>query len=56
MQTIELLTLKETAAQLRTPVGTLRYWRQTGTGPTSIKVGRNIMYRAEDVTSWLEGL
>jgi excisionase family DNA binding protein len=48
-----LLTLGEAATYLRTPVATLRYWRQLGTGPQSFRVGRRVMFRREDVEGWL---
>ena len=48
-----LLTLDETAAYLRTPVATLRYWRHLGTGPRGFRVGRRVMFRREDVEGWL---
>ena len=49
-----LLTLDEVADRLRTPVNTLRYWRQTGKGPAGIKVGRRVLYASVDVETWLE--
>jgi len=49
-----LLTLAETAERLQVPEATLRYWRHAGTGPASIKVGRHIRYRLEDLTAWLQ--
>lgn len=49
----ELLTLDEVAATIHTPVGTLRFWRHKDTGPKSFKIGRRVMYRAEDVQAWV---
>lgn len=49
----ELLTLDETAALLRVPENTLRYWRVTGAGPRSFKVGRHVRYWKADVVLWL---
>ncbi len=49
----QLLTLAETAAQLRTPVATLRYWRHLGMGPDSFRLGRRVMYRQQDVEKWV---
>jgi hypothetical protein len=49
----ELLTLAETAAVLRTPVATLRYWRHLGVGPDGFRLGRRVVYRREDVNRWL---
>ena len=49
----ELLTLTETAAVLRIPVATLRYWRHLGVGPDGFRLGRRVVYRREDVDRWL---
>ncbi len=45
----DLMTLAETAAYLRTPVATLRYWRHLGIGPASFRLGRRVIYRRGDV-------
>src|SRR3712207_4060435 len=47
------MTLAETAAYLRTPVATLRYWRHLGEGPASFRLGRRVVYRREDVDRWI---
>ncbi|WP_409333281.1 helix-turn-helix domain-containing protein [Trujillonella humicola] len=49
-----LLTVVEAAAILRTPASTLRYWRHMGRGPSSFRIGRRVMYRAEDLGRWIE--
>jgi len=49
-----LLTMKEVAARTRSPVTTLRYWRQKGRGPQAFRVGRRLVYRERDVTAWLD--
>lgn len=36
------------------PVGTLRWWRHTGQGPRSFKVGRRVMYYEDDLEAWLD--
>jgi len=46
------LTTQEVAARFRTPIETVRYWRQQGQGPASFKVGRRVLYRREDVERW----
>ncbi len=51
-----LLTIKEVAAIVRAPEGTVRYWRFMGTGPRSIKVGKRVCFWKSDVLQWLEGL
>jgi excisionase family DNA binding protein len=48
-----LLTLDEAATFLRTPVGTLRYWRHRGVGPAGFRLGRRVMYRREDLNRWV---
>ena len=50
----ELLTITEAAELLRAPVATLRYWRHLGTGPRSFRLGRRILYRSDDLRSWLD--
>jgi len=50
----ELLTIAEAAQLLRAPVATLRYWRHLGTGPTSFRLGRRVLYRRDDLHSWID--
>jgi excisionase family DNA binding protein len=50
----ELLTIAEAAELLRAPVATLRYWRHLGTGPRSFRLGRRVLYRSDDLRSWIE--
>ena len=50
----ELLTIAEAAQLLRTPVATLRYWRHLGTGPRSFRLGRRVLYRRDDLRSWID--
>lgn len=45
----ELLTLDEAAEILRTPGNTLRWWRQTGTGPEFFKIGRRLYTTVGDL-------
>lgn len=49
----ELLTITEAAELLRAPVATLRYWRHLGTGPRSFRLGRRVLYRADDLRDWI---
>lgn len=35
------------------PLGTIRYWTHTGTGPRSFKLGRRRAWRYSEVQSWL---
>ncbi len=52
--TPQLLTIAEAALLLRTPVATLRYWRHLGTGPRSFRLGRRVVYRRDDLQSWID--
>lgn len=49
-----LMTMPEVASALQTPIDTLRYWRQKGSGPPSFRIGRRVMYREAEVTSWVD--
>lgn len=49
----ELLTLSEVAEILRVPVNTLRWWRQTGTGPEFFKIGRRLVTTVGDVRRFI---
>ena len=50
----QLLTITETAELLRAPIATLRWWRHTGQGPRSFKIGRRVTYRRGDLENWIE--
>jgi excisionase family DNA binding protein len=50
----ELLTIAEAAQLLRAPVATLRYWRHLGTGPRSFRLGRRVLYRRDDLETWID--
>ena len=49
-----LQSLQEVADFLGVPASTLYRWRHEGRGPASIKVGRVVRYRPEDVDAWLQ--
>lgn len=49
----EYMTSEEVAELIRTPIDTLRYWRQRGVGPTSIRLGRRVLYPTARVREWL---
>ena len=51
---IELLTITEAADLLRTPVATLRYWRHRNIGPHSFRVGRRVLYRRDEIRTWID--
>ncbi|OBJ72283.1 hypothetical protein A5627_21965 [Mycobacterium colombiense] len=35
---------------------TVRWWRQTGKGPRSARIGKHVKYRRIDVEAWIESL
>ena len=49
----KLMTTEEVAELCRTSIETVRYWRYIEKGPKSFKVGRRVLYAAEDVDAWL---
>jgi hypothetical protein len=49
----DLLTLSEVADILRTPVNTLRWWRQKGDGPEFFKIGRRLVTTVGDVRRFM---
>jgi excisionase family DNA binding protein len=50
----ELLTQQQLADELQVSLRTLERWRQDGTGPAYIRVGRSPRYRRSDIDAWLE--
>lgn len=47
--TIHLLTEDELAKELQIPPRTVRYFREQGTGPRVVRVGKHVRYRLTDV-------
>lgn len=47
------LTTDEVAEMCRTSPETCRYWRHVGKGPRSFKLGRRVLYAAEDVERFI---
>jgi predicted DNA-binding transcriptional regulator AlpA len=55
MATVQrLLTAQELAEELGIRVQAIYKSRHQGLGPSAVRIGRRIMFRPEDVTSWLE--
>lgn len=52
---VALMNTTEVSAELGIPVGTLRYYRSSGCGPASFRLGGRIRYRRADVMAWVEG-
>ncbi|OBJ18262.1 transcriptional regulator [Mycobacterium colombiense] len=48
------MSTTEVSAELGIPVGTLRYYRSSGRGPASFRLGGRIRYRRADVMAWVD--
>ncbi len=51
-----LLTPDEVASYLRIPRRTVDGWRQFGTGPPFVRLGRAIRYSAPELLTWIAAL
>jgi len=49
----ELVTLEDVAQVLMTSENTVRWWRQTGTGPEFFKIGRRLYTTVGDLRRWI---
>jgi DNA-binding transcriptional MerR regulator len=49
----DLLTTRQVSSELGIPVGTLRYYRSTGTGPVSFRLAGRVRYRRSQVLAWI---
>jgi DNA-binding transcriptional MerR regulator len=47
------MVTEEVAETCRTSPETVRYWRHIGKGPKSFKLGRRVLYAAEDVEQFI---
>jgi excisionase family DNA binding protein len=52
--TDKLLTQQQLADELEVSQRTLERWRQQGTAPAFIRVGRSPRYRRADIDAWLD--
>jgi excisionase family DNA binding protein len=48
----QVLTIPELAERLKVPVSTIRWWRHSGFGPPSWKVGRSVRFDLSAVEAW----
>lgn len=49
-----LLSITEAAELLRAPVATLCYWRHHNTGPRSFRLSLGVLYRRDDLRTWID--
>ena len=50
----KMLTEQDVVQMTGLARGTLAYWRHTGTGPISYKLGRRVRYDEADVLAWIQ--
>lgn len=50
---MDTLGVQAASSFLGIPEATLRYWRMSGTGPASFKLGRKVVYRREELVRWI---
>lgn len=50
---MEILGIHAAADFLGVPVTSMRYWRTSGVGPASFKVGRRVAYRRTELERWM---
>jgi excisionase family DNA binding protein len=48
-----LLSTDDVARYLGVPIATLYQWKHKGSGPRSLRVGKHLRYRRDDVENWL---
>ena len=52
--TMDLVGVDEVASILGVSASTVRWWRQTGKGPRSAKIGKHVRYKRAEVEAWAE--
>lgn len=50
----ELLTQAEASEFMRVKTSTLAKWRMLGKGPSFVKLGHKVFYRAKDLDRWID--
>jgi predicted DNA-binding transcriptional regulator AlpA len=51
--TLDVITTEELAVLTHTTPNTVRYWKHIGKGPKAFKLGKRVVYRREDVETWV---
>ncbi len=52
--TDRLLTVSEIAERTHLSVDTIRWYRHTGAGPRTFRLGRRVFAKESDVNAWIE--
>jgi excisionase family DNA binding protein len=53
---MDLIGVEDVASIVGVSASTVRWWRQTGKGPRSARIGKHVKYRRVDVEEWIESL
>lgn len=53
MSDLKLRNTAEVEEITGVPAATLRYWRHKDFGPPSVRLGKRVFYREDDVISWV---
>ena len=48
------ITVQDLAAMLNKPVRTIYAWRARGAGPRGYRIGKSVLFKAQDVDAWIE--
>lgn len=51
---LQLWTAADVATTIDVTVETLAQWRQAGTGPNYVKLGKAVFYRRSDIAEWID--
>jgi predicted DNA-binding transcriptional regulator AlpA len=49
-----LIKTRQFAEMIDRPEPTIRWWRATGFGPQSVRIGRTVYYDLDEVNAWIE--
>lgn len=52
--TMDLVGVEEVASMIGVSPSTVRWWRQTGKGPRSARIGKQVKFKRSEVEAWLE--
>jgi len=52
--TMDLIGVEEVASILGVSASTVRWWRQTGKGPRSARIGKHVKFKRADVEGWAD--
>lgn len=53
MTEIRLRSLEDAEEMTGIPLATWRYWRARGEGPRSVRIGRRVFFREQDIRDWI---